>query len=276
MAIDNIPKVGKIYKTVQAAYNALKKGFKSKTKRDPNPIEDEMIMEEAKTKIQAQGDNISVLDDFREEGIGSLESGTTGTTKGLPEDSIIKSDVFGDFDELSTSIDQENFLSRVNKAVKENRKQKKPDLDRPFVTDEEMSAFTLEENARKLNKAKGFIDEVGAKTTSQKLFVADLIEDVGEGIFKNVDMGATFRSNMYDDLLDLGIDDDTVLDIMYNNTKSNDFGISMAKIKSNAVDKGVKPEEIAEVADFYERVFYQVNRPRNLKANGGLSHILGV
>jgi len=235
-----------------------------------------MIMEEAKTKIQAQGDNISVLDDFREEGIGSLESGTTGTTKGLPEDSIIKSDVFGDFDELSTSIDQENFLSRVNKAVKENRKQKKPDLDRPFVTDEEMSAFTLEENARKLNKAKGFIDEVGAKTTSQKLFVADLIEDVGEGIFKNVDMGATFRSNMYDDLLDLGIDDDTVLDIMYNNTKSNDFGISMAKIKSNAVDKGVKPEEIAEVADFYERVFYQVNRPRNLKANGGLSHILGV
>ena len=276
MAIDNIPKVGKIYKTVQAAYNALKKGFKSKTKRDPNPIEDKMIMEEAKTKIQAQGDNISVLDDFREEGIGSLESGTTGTTKGLPEDSIIKSDVFGDFDELSTSIDQENFLSRVNKAVKENRKQKKPDLDRPFVTDEEMSAFTLEENARKLNKAKGFIDEVGAKTTSQKLFVADLIEDVGEGIFKNVDMGATFRSNMYDDLLDLGIDDDTVLDIMYNNTKSNDFGISMAKIKSNAVDKGVKPEEIAEVADFYERVFYQVNRPRNLKANGGLSHILGV
>ena len=134
----------------------------------------------------------------------------------------------------------------------------------------------MEENARKLNKVKGFIDEVGAKTTGQKLFVADLVEDVGQGIFKNVDMGATFRSNMYDDLLDLGIDDDTVLDIMYNNTKSDDFGISMAKIKSNAVDKGVKPEEIAEVADFYERVFYQVNRPRNLKANGGLSHILGV
>ena len=264
MAIDKIPKVGKIYKTVQAAYNALKKGFKSQTKRDPNPIEDKMIMEEAKTKIQAQGDNISVLDDFREEGIGSLESGTTGTAKGLPKDSIIKSDVFGDFDEVSTS------------NVKENIKQRNPDLDRPFVTDDEVSAFTMEENARKLNKARGFIDEVGAKTTNQKLFVANLVEDVGQGIFKNVDMGATFRSNMYDDLLDLGIDDDTVLDIMYSNTKADDFGVSMAKIKSNAVDKDVKPEEIAEIADFYERVFYQVNRPRDLKANGGLSHILGV
>jgi len=287
MAIDNIPKVGKIYKTVQAAYNALKKGFKSKTKRDPNPIEDEMIMEEAKTKIQAQGDNISVLDDFREEGIGSLESGTTGTTKGLPEDSIIKSDVFGDFDELETSkyskfVDDKGEFTEKSKDIFKkgleglDKRNKTKAVDRPFVTEDEVSAFTLEENARKLNKAKGFIDEVGAKTTGQKLFVADLVEDVGQGIFKNVDMGATFRSNMYDDLLDLGIDDDTVLDIMYNNTKSNDFGISMAKIKSNAVEKGVKPEEIAEVADFYERVFYQVNRPRNLKANGGLSHILGV
>ena len=276
MAIDNIPKVGKIYKTVQAAYNALKKGFKSKTKRDPNPIEDKMIMEEAKTKIQAQGDNISVLDDFREEGIGSLESGTKVTPPDITKSGIIQNpDVFGDFDNVEEVIFKPGMDKR-GKVVKESPSQREADLDRPFVTDEEMSAFTLEENARKLNKAKGFIDEVGAKTTSQKLFVADLIEDVGEGIFKNVDMGATFRSNMYDDLLDLGIDDDTVLDIMYNNTKSNDFGISMAKIKSNAVDKGVKPEEIAEVADFYERVFYQVNRPRNLKANGGLSHILGV
>ena len=276
MAIDNIPKVGKIYKTVQAAYNALKKGFKSKTKRDPNPIEDKMIMEEAKTKIQAQGDNISVLDDFREEGIGSLASGTKTTPPDVTKGGIIQNpDVFGDFDNVEEVIFKPGMDKR-GKVVKESPSQKKADLDRPFVTEDEVSAFTLEENARKLNKAKGFIDEVGAKTTSQKLFVADLIEDVGEGIFKNVDMGATFRSNMYDDLLDLGIDDDTVLDIMYNNTKSNDFGISMAKIKSNAVDKGVKPEEIAEVADFYERVFYQVNRPRNLKANGGLSHILGV
>jgi hypothetical protein len=51
MAIDKIPKVGKIYKTVTAAYNALKKGFTSQTKREPNPIEEEMIMEEAKKKI---------------------------------------------------------------------------------------------------------------------------------------------------------------------------------------------------------------------------------
>jgi len=269
MAIDNIPKVGKIYKTVQAAYNALKKGFKSKTKRDPNPIEDEMIMEEAKTKIQAQGDNISVLDDFREKGIGSLESGTKTTPPDITKSGIIQNpDVFGDFENVEEVIFKPGMDKR-GKVVKESPSQKKADLDRPFVTEDEASAFTLEENARKLNKAKGFIDEVGAKTTGQKLFVADLIEDVGQGIFKNVDMGATFRSNMYDDLLDLGIDDDTVLDIMYSNTKSDDFGISMAKIKSNAVDKGVKPEEIAEVADFYERVFYQVNRPRNLKADGG-------
>jgi hypothetical protein len=269
MAIDNIPKVGKIYKTVQAAYNALKKGFKSKTKRDPNPIEDKMIMEEAKTKIQAQGDNISVLDDFREEGIGSLASGTKTTPPDVTKGGIIQNpDVFGDFDNVEEVIFKPGMDKR-GKVVKESPSQREADLDRPFVTEDEASAFTLEENARKLNKAKGFIDEVGAKTTGQKLFVADLIEDVGQGIFKNVDMGATFRSNMYDDLLDLGIDDDTVLDIMYSNTKSNDFGISMAKIKSNAVDKGVKPEEIAEVADFYERVFYQVNRPRNLKADGG-------
>ena len=285
MAIDNIPKVGKIYKTVQAAYNALKKGFTSQTKREPNPIEDQMIMEEAKTKIQAQGDNISILEDFREKGIGSLESGTKKPIDELENYTKSKDEIIQDLIDRKfgkgyfDNVEEVSFapgMDKRGKVVKESPSQREADLDRPFVTDEEMSAFTLEENARKLNKAKGFIDEVGAKTTSQKLFVADLIEDVGEGIFKNVDMGATFRSNMYDDLLDLGIDDDTVLDIMYNNTKSNDFGISMAKIKSNAVDKGVKPEEIAEVADFYERVFYQVNRPRNLKANGGLSHILGV
>jgi hypothetical protein len=50
------------YKTISAAYNALKKGFKKQTKRDPNPIEDQMIMEEAKTKITSQGENISTLD----------------------------------------------------------------------------------------------------------------------------------------------------------------------------------------------------------------------
>ena len=50
------------YKTIHAAFNALKKGFKKQTKRDPNPIEEEMIMEEAKTKITSQGENISTLD----------------------------------------------------------------------------------------------------------------------------------------------------------------------------------------------------------------------
>ena len=38
MAIDKIPKVGKIYKTVTSAYNALLKGFKKQTKRDPNQL----------------------------------------------------------------------------------------------------------------------------------------------------------------------------------------------------------------------------------------------
>ena len=49
------------YKTVAAAFNALKKGFKKQTKRDPNPIEEEMIMEEAKTKITTQGENLSLI-----------------------------------------------------------------------------------------------------------------------------------------------------------------------------------------------------------------------
>jgi len=266
------------YKTIAAAFNALRKGFKKQTKRDPNPIEEEMIMEEAKTKITSQGENISTLDT----GIMSQASGTTGMSKFVDESGeftekskdIFKKGLEGLEKKFASNVEEVSFapgMDKKGKVIKESpsQKQKAADLDRPFVTDEEMSAFTLEENARKLNKAKGFIDEVGAKTTNQKLFVADLVEDVGQGIFKNVDMGSTFRSNMYDDLLDLGIDDDTVLDIMYDNTKSNDFGISMAKIKSNAVDKGVKPEEIAEVADFYERVFYQVNRPRNLKADGG-------
>ena len=35
-----------------------------------------MIQEEAKNKIQAQGDNISILDDYKDQGIKSLESGT--------------------------------------------------------------------------------------------------------------------------------------------------------------------------------------------------------
>jgi len=108
------------YKTIQAAFNALLKGFKKQTKRDPNPIEEEMIMEEAKKKITAQGENISTLDT----GIMTQASGT-------------------------------------KKPIDIPVKKTEPDLDRPFVTEEEMSAFTMEDNARKLNRAKGMIDELG-------------------------------------------------------------------------------------------------------------------
>ena len=278
MAIDKVPKIGKIYKTVKEAYNALKKGFTSQTKREPNAIEDQMIMEEAKTKIQARGENISILDDFREEGIGSLASGTKKPIDELEnytksKDEIIQDLIdrkFGkgyfDFD----NVEEVSFapgMDKRGKVVKESpsQREKAADLDRPFVTEDEMSAFTLEENARKLNKAKGFIDKLGAKTTKQKLFVADLIEDVGTGVFENVDMGAVIRSNMFDDLIEQGIDEDVLMDVMYSGTKSDDFGITMAKIKSNAQDKGI---DINETVDFYERSFEEVV-PRTKKAMGG-------
>ena len=90
--IGKVPKVGKIYKTVKEAFNALKKGFTSQTKRDPNPIEEEMIMEEAKTKITSQGENISTLDT----GIMSQASGTTGMSKFVDES--------GEFTEKSKDI----------------------------------------------------------------------------------------------------------------------------------------------------------------------------
>ena len=283
MAIDKIPKVGKIYKTVTAAYNALKKGFTSQTKREPNPIEDQMIMEEAKTKIQAQGDNISILEDFREKGIGSLESGTKKPIDELEnytksKDEIIQDLIdrkFGkgyfDFD----NVEEVSFapgMDKRGKVVKESPSQRQADLDRPFVTDEEMSAFTMEQNAKKLNKAKGFIDKLGAKSTRQKLFVADLVEDAGEGIFDNVDMGAVVRSNMFDDLLEQGIDDDLLTKIMYSDTKSDDFATTLARIKSNARDEGVDIApgtgvDVNETIDFYGRVFDEVARVK--KAMGG-------
>ena len=283
MAIDKIPKVGKIYKTVTAAYNALKKGFTSQTKREPNPIEDQMIMEEAKTKIQAQGDNISILEDFREKGIGSLESGTKKPIDELEnytksKDEIIQDLIdrkFGkgyfDFD----NVEEVSFapgMDKRGKVVKESPSQRQADLDRPFVTDEEMSAFTMEQNAKKLNKAKGFIDKLGAKSTRQKLFVADLVEDAGEGIFDNVDMGAVVRSNMFDDLLEQGIDDDLLTKIMYSDTKSDDFATTLAKIKSNVADESIDiaPRtgvDVNETIDFYGRVFDEVARVK--KAMGG-------
>ncbi len=234
------------YKTISAAFNALKKGFKKQTKRDPNPIEEQMIMEEAKTKITSQGENISTLDT----GIMSQASGTTGMSKFVDES--------GEFTEKSKDIFKKGLEGL------ENRNKTKA-LDRPFVTEEEMSVFTLEDNARKLNKAKPFIDKLGAKTDKQKLFVADLIEDVGTGVFENVDMKAVIRSNMYDDLIEQGIDEDVLMDVMYSGTKSDDFMISMAKIKSNAQDKGI---DISDTVDFYERSFEEVV-PRTKKADGG-------
>jgi len=292
MAIDKIPKVGKIYKTVTAAYNALKKGFTSQTKREPNPIEEEMIMEEAKKKITSQGENISTLDT----GIMSQAPSNKGVTfiddpKARAKNEIdkqrVKKEATEKYGIKSERVDEimntpfeelEDFTIRDEDVVQNLVDQKfgkgyfdnvddlptKPDLDRPFVTKDEMSAFTLEDNARKLNKAKGMIDELGAKTTRQKLFVADLVEDVGEGIYENVDMGAVVRSNMYDDLIEQGIDEDVLTKVMYSGTKSDDFGTTMAKIKSNAQDEGV---DINETLDFYDRTFSQVSKPK--KANGG-------
>jgi len=155
-------------------------------------------------------------------------------------------------------------MDKRGKMVKESPSQRQADLDRPFVTEDEMSAFTMEENARKLNKAKGFIDKLGAKSTRQKLFIADLVEDAGTGVFQDVDMGAVVRSNMFDDLLEQGIDDDLLTNIMYSGTKSDDFTTTLAKIKSNARDEGV---DIDETVDFYERVFDEVARVK--KAMGG-------
>ncbi len=241
------------YKTITAAFNALKKGFKKQTKRDPNPIEEEMIMEEAKTKITSQGENISTLDT----GIMTQASRTK------PIDKADETQFFKDVDEAGG---MEAFLDAnpIPGPGGNITKKIKPDLDRPFVTDEQMSAFTMDENARKLNKAKGIISNLGAKTTKQKLFVADLVEDASQGIFDTVDMGAVVRSNMFDDLVDQLDNDDLVMKIMYSGTKSDDFGITMAKIKSNAMDEGV---DISDTVDFYERTFDEVVRPK--KADGG-------
>jgi hypothetical protein len=215
----------RIYKTVEEAYNALLKGFRSIEKREPNAIENQMIKAEAEGKIKSQGDNISIFPEDKPKGIKSLEPGT-----------------------------------------------KKPDLDRPFVTDEEMSAFSMEDNARKLNKAKGFIDKLGARSTKQKLFIADLVEDAGQGMFQNVDMGAIVRSNMFDDLIEQGIDDDLLTKIMYSDTKSDDFATTLAKIKSNVADESIDIApgtgvDVNETIDFYGRVFDEVSRVK--KSMGG-------
>jgi len=269
----------KIYKTLEEAYNALLKGFRSIKNRDPDLVENQMLKAEAKGKIKEQGDNISILDDQRkfakleEQGIMSQAPGTKKPIDELEDYTISDEDVVqnlvdqkfgkGYFD----NVEEVCFapgMDKRGKMVKESPSQRQADLDRPFVTEDEMSAFTMEENARKLNKAKGFIDKLGAKSTRQKLFIADLVEDAGTGVFQDVDMGAVVRSNMFDDLLEQGIDDDLLTNIMYSGTKSDDFTTTLAKIKSNARDEGV---DIDETVDFYERVFDEVARVK--KAMGG-------
>jgi len=234
----------KIYKTLEEAYNALLKGFRSIKNRDPDIVENQMLKAEAQGKIKSQGDNISIFPEDKPEGIMSQAPG-------------IKSGEVLD-------VSFKPGMDKTGKMVKESPSQRQADLDRPFVTEDEMSAFTLEDNARKLNKAKGFIDKLGAKTTKQKLFIADLVEDAGTGVFQDVDMGAVVRSNMFDDLIEQGIDDDLLTNIMYSGTKSDDFATTLAKIKSNARDEGV---DIDETVDFYERVFDEVARVK--KAMGG-------
>ena len=234
----------KIYKTLEEAYNALLKGFRSIKNRDPDIIENQMLKAEAEGKIKSQGDNISIFPEGKPEGIMSQ---APGIKSGEVVEAVFKPG-----------------MDKRGKMVKESPSQREADLDRPFVTEDEMSAFTMEENARKLNKAKGFIDKLGAKSTRQKLFIADLVEDAGTGVFQDVDMGAVVRSNMFDDLLEQGIDDDLLTNIMYSGTKSDDFATTLAKIKSNAMDEGV---DIDETVDFYERVFDEVARVK--KAMGG-------
>jgi len=271
--IKKIPKVGKIYKTVEEAYGALLKGFRSIKNRDPDIIENQMLKAEAEGKIKSQGDNISIFPQDKPQGIMSQAPGTKKPIDELEDYTISDEDVVqnlvdqkfgkGYFD----NVEEVSFapgMDKRGKMVKESPSQRQADLDRPFVTEDEMSAFTMEENARKLNKAKGFIDKLGAKSTRQKLFIADLVEDAGTGVFQDVDMGAVVRSNMFDDLIEQGIDDDLLTNIMYSGTKSDDFATTLAKIKSNARDEGV---DIDETVDFYERVFDEVARVK--KAMGG-------
>ena len=154
--IKKIPKVGKIYKTVEEAYGALLKGFRSIKNREPNAIENQMIREEAEGKIKSQGDNISILPQDKQEGIMSQAPGTKKPIDELEnytksKDEIIKHLIDRKFGKgYFDNVEEVSFapgMDKRGKVVKESPSQRQADLDRPFVTEDEMSAFTLEDNA---------------------------------------------------------------------------------------------------------------------------------
>ena len=269
--IKKIPKVGKIYKSIDEAYGALLKGFRSITKREPNAIENQMIEEEAKNKIQAQGDNISILDDYKDQGIMSQAPGIkTGevveavfkpgmdkrgkVVKESPsqatgpdlESGIIRTDVFDDFGDVTIEGQGDKL--------------------RNIMGEKNINQYIKEMNDKKLFRAEGIIKKLGAKTDKQKMFVADIVDDIKQGVYQRNDVGASIKSHMYDDLLEQGLDDDTVLNIMYRDTEADDFSTTMAKIKGNAKDKGIN---IDDTVDFYENTYFEVGKPRDLKAYGG-------
>ena len=272
--IKKIPKVGKIYKTVEEAYGALLKGFRSIEKRDPNAIENKMIQAEAENKIKSQGDNISIFPEEKQKGIVSVsqapgmiktgevldvsfkpgldkrgkrveESPSQATGPDL-ESGIIRTDVFDDFGDVTIEGQGDKLRS--------------------IMGEKNINQYIKEMNDKKLFRAEGIIKKLGAKTDKQKMFVADIVDDIKQGVYQRNDVGASIKSHMYDDLLEQGLDDDTVLNIMYRDTEADDFSTTMAKIKGNAKDKGIN---IDDTVDFYENTYYEVGKPRDLKAYGG-------
>ena len=177
----------------------------------------------------------------QKEGIGTLAD-------------YMSSDTFGDF-----SVDQGNFLQRIAKAMKENRKRGMSEI----IDGDDIKSVQDEFAAKRLNAAKPLIDKLDAKTADQKIFLADTLDDMKQGIFDNVDFDAVVRSNAYDDLLKQGVDDDTLLNIFYSD-KTGDFATRMEKIKAAAKTEGLN---IDDTIDFYTRAYQEFVRPG--KAEGG-------